>query len=231
VQHLCKGLGRGPEVKALAWGVVVDGHEPAEAAGRDRCEIGFAGHEAAHSSDRVLDTALLPGRVGITEEGLDRQAVQPVMTRELSAVVEGDGLTKWLRQAAEQIEEMTSDAIGSFAGQPDREQETGLALVHGEDRLTVFCEHHQVGFPVTAGRAVGGLNRSFCQGNTAFNEVLRSAALPAPASAFAFAARQIAPPAIVPGAGKLGVNEAVDALIGDDLAAPLALESACDLLR
>ena len=153
------------------------------------------------------------------------------MTRELSAIVEGDGLTKWLRQAAEQIEEMTGDAIGSFAGQPDREQETGLALVHGEDRLTVFCEHHQVGFPVTAGRAVCGLDRSFCQGNTAFNEVLRAAALPAPASAFAFAARQIAPPAIVPGAGKLGVNEAVDALIGDYLAAPLALESACDLLR
>src|SRR5271170_1954682 len=114
---------------------------------------------------------------------------------------------------------MTGDAIGSFAGQPDREQKTGLALMHGEDRLTVFCEHHQVGFPVTADRAVGGFDWSFCQGNTAFNEVLRSAALPAPASAFAFAARQIAPPTIIPGAGQLSIDEAVYRLVGDHLAA------------
>jgi len=75
VQRLSKGLRRGPVVKAFARRVVVDGHELSETACRERCEVGFAGHEAAHSSDRVLDAALLPGRVWVAEEGVDREAV------------------------------------------------------------------------------------------------------------------------------------------------------------
>src|SRR5882672_56801 len=83
---------------------------------------------------------------------------------------------------------------------------------------------------MAAALAIGGLDRPFCQGNTAFNEVLRAAALPAPASAFAFAARQIAPPTIIPGAGKLGIDEAVDRLVGDHLAALVTLKPTGDLL-
>jgi hypothetical protein len=75
---------------------------------------------------------------------------------------------------------------------------------------------------VAAGLAIGSLDRPFCQGNAAFNEVLRTAALPAPAAAFTLAARQIAPPTIVPGAGELGIDEAVDRLVRDHLAALLA---------
>src|SRR5689334_12881799 len=76
VQHLGKGLGWGPEVKAFARGVVVGGDELAEAGGREGSEIGLARDEAAHPVDRVLDTAFLPGRIGIAEEGLDRKTVQ-----------------------------------------------------------------------------------------------------------------------------------------------------------
>jgi hypothetical protein len=187
VQHLGKGLGRGSEVKAFAWGVVVGGDEVAKSAVRERSEVGFAGDEAAHSADGVLDAAFLPGRVGIAEERLDRQAAQCEVACELSAIVEGDGLPEWLRQTAKQIEKMASDPVSGFVRQPDREQQAGLALVHGQDRLAVFCEHHQVGFPVTGSRTIGGLDWPFCHGNTAFNEVLRASALPAAAAALALA--------------------------------------------
>jgi hypothetical protein len=60
------------------------------------------------------------------------------MASELGAVVEGDGLTQRLRYGAKQIEEMTSDAVCRLAGQADCQQEAGLALMHGQDRLTVF---------------------------------------------------------------------------------------------
>jgi hypothetical protein len=135
-----------------------------------------------------------------------------------------------LRHGAKQIDEMASDPMGRLVGQSDCEQQTGFALVHGQDRLAVFCKHHQVGFPVTGSRTVGGLERAFCHGNTAFNEVLRASALPAAAAALALATGQIVPPAVVPGAGKLGIDEAIDALIGDHLAALFELEPAGDLL-
>jgi len=153
------------------------------------------------------------------------------MAGELGAVVEGDGLTQRRRHGAEQIDEMTSDAVRRLAGEPDRQQEAGLTLMHGQDRLTVFCEHHQVGFPMAAGLAIGGLDRPICHGNTAFNEACRASALAAAAAAFALATGQIPAPAIILGAGKLGINEAVDALVGDHLTAMLDSEPASDLLR
>jgi hypothetical protein len=60
-----------------------------------------------------------------------------MMAGELGAVIEGDGLTQRWRHGAEQLEEMTSDAICLLAGQPYREQEAGLTLMHGQNRLTV----------------------------------------------------------------------------------------------
>ena len=229
MQQLGKGLSRGAEVKAFAWGVVVGGDEAVETAGRERGKVGFAGDEAAHSPDGIFDTALLPGRVGIAEEGLDRQAAQQEVTSKLGAVIEGHGLAERLWQAGEQVEEMTGNAMGRLAGQADRQQEAGLALVHGEDRLAVFCEHHQIGFPVPAGRAIGGLDGPVCHGNTAFNEVWGAATLSAATASFALAAGQIVSPAVVLGAGNLGIDETIDALIGDHFATLLALEPAGDL--
>src|SRR3954453_915654 len=57
-----------------------------------------------------------------------------------------------------------------------------------------------------------------------------SAALPAPTAPLALAARQTSAPAIVFGAGELGVDEAVDALVGDHLASMLEGEPAGNLL-
>jgi hypothetical protein len=231
VQQFGKGLRGGAEVKAFSRSVVVGGDEGAKAPVWQGRKIGLAWQEAAHTADGVLDAALLPGRIRVAEEGLDRQVVQNPMAGELGSIVEGDGLAQRLRQDTKQAEEMTSDAVRGLVGEPDCQQEAGLALVHGQDRLTVFCEHHQVGFPMTAGLAVGGLDRPICYGNTAFNEVRRASALPAATAAFALATRQIPAPAIILGAGKLGINEAIDALIGDHLPPMLDREPASDLLR
>jgi hypothetical protein len=152
------------------------------------------------------------------------------MACELSAVVEGDGLAQRLRQAAEQPEEMPGNAVSDLVGQSDGKQQARLAFMHGQDRLAVFGEHHQIGFPVPAGRPIGGIGRAFSQGNTTFNEVLRASTLPAAAAAFVLAARQISPPAIVLGAGQLGIDEAIDALVGDHLATLFTSEPAGDLL-
>jgi hypothetical protein len=135
---LSKGLGRGSEVKALARGVVVGGDEASKAAVWQGCQIGLAGEEAAHAADGILDAALLPGRIGITEEGLDLEFVQRQVTSELGAVVEGDGLTQRIRQGSEQTQEMVGDASGSLAGETDSQQHARGALVHGQDGLAIF---------------------------------------------------------------------------------------------
>jgi hypothetical protein len=42
--------------------------------------------------------------------------MEPMMAGELGAVVERDGLAKWLRQAAEQLEQMPGNTIGDLVG-------------------------------------------------------------------------------------------------------------------
>src|SRR5205085_10067625 len=88
VQHLSKGLGGSSEVKAFTGRIVVGGDELTEAAGWEGCEVGFAGDEAAHSTDGIFDAALLPGGVGIAEEGLDREVMQREVAGELGCFVE-----------------------------------------------------------------------------------------------------------------------------------------------
>ena len=226
VEHLCRRF----EVKALSWGVVVGAQESVKTLVREGCKVSFAWDEAAHTTDGVFDTALLPGRVGIAKEGFDGEAMKQPMTGELGAIVEGDGLAQPRRQVFEERAQMRGDAIGGLVGWPTREQETGLTLMNGEHGLAVLGEQHEVGLPMTGAAAVGGCGRSFGHGNTAFDEGCGAAALATAKTALALAARQIAPPAVVFGTGDLGVDEAVDALVADDVAASLASEPASDLL-
>jgi hypothetical protein len=99
-----------------------------------------------------------------------------------------------------------------------------------EHGLAVFGEQHEVGFPVARDFAIGGIGRPFRYGNPAIDEACGTAAPSAAQAALALAARQIAAPAVVLGADDLRVDEAVDALVADHLAASLAGEPAGDLL-
>jgi hypothetical protein len=78
--------------------------------------------------------------------------------------------------------------------------------------------------------AGGHIGRAFRQGNPAFDEADGAAALAAAAAALALGSRQIMPPAIVLVTRHLGIDEAVDALVADHLAAGLAGKPSGDLL-
>lgn len=64
----------------------------------------------------------------------------------------------------------------------------------------------------------------------ALNEGCRASAALATKAPFALAAGQVTAPVPVRGAGDLGVDEAINALIGDDRVAAFAFEAAGDLL-
>ena len=151
------------------------------------------------------------------------------MACELGTVVEGDGLAQFYRQVGEEPHEMPRNAVGGLVGRPGRQQQAGLALVDGEHGLTVSGEQHEVGFPVARGLAIGGLAGPFGHAHTAVNEACRTAAPAAAKPSPALAAGQIAPPAVVLGAGDLGVDEAIDALVADHRSAGLARQPSGDL--
>jgi hypothetical protein len=77
--------------------------------------------------------------------------------------------------------------------------------------------------------AIGGRRGSLGYGNTALNEGCGAAALSTMEPALAFAAGEIVAPAVVLGAGDLGVDETVDALVADRLVPALAREPAGNL--
>jgi len=193
-------------------------------------EVGLTRNEAAHAANGIFDAALLPRRIGIAEEGLNIDAMEPMMACELGAVVEGDGPAQVRRQHFEERQQLFGDRLCGLIGRPGGKQDAALALMHGEHGLTVFGEQHQVGFPMTCGLAVGHGGRPLSDGNTAFDQACRAAAPAATQAALALAARQIVPPAVVFGAGDLGVDEAVDALVADHGAPGLAGQATGDLL-
>jgi hypothetical protein len=230
VQHLREGLGWGAPVKAFSWGVVVGRQQGVESLIWQEDEVGLARQEAAHAADGIFDAALLPGSIAVAEEGLKAEPVQQAMTGELGAVVEGQGSAQRRRQVGKHVDELIGDEIGGLTGWADPEQQARVPLVQAQHGLAVFCEQHQVGFPVTWGVPIGGLGRALGDGNAAFNQAYRTAAAAAAEASFAFAARQVVAPAIVLGAGDLGVDEAVDALVTDDLVTGVAGQTAGDLL-
>jgi len=140
VQHFEEGFSRGPEVKALSRGVVVDRDEGVETPRGEFAEVGLSRDQTAHPADRVLDAALLPGCVRIAEVGLDGEPMQSAVAGKLGAIVEGDGPAQRGRQRCEQADQMPCDRIGGLVGTPDGKHEPGGAFMHREDGLTILGE-------------------------------------------------------------------------------------------
>jgi hypothetical protein len=137
-------LGWGLEVQAFSWGIVVGGDEGIEDFGADGEEIGFTRQGPAHASDCVLDTALLPGAVGIAEEGLDTEVgFEAVVLGELGAVVESDGLAQLGWQGLEPGDELASGGFGSFVWLSSEDEDTGHALVGDQDGLAIGFEENE----------------------------------------------------------------------------------------
>ena len=125
-------------------------------------EIGFARQGPSHASDGVLDAALLPGAVGIAEEGLDAEVgFEAVVLGELGAVVEGDGLAQLGWQGLEPGDELARGGFGSFVWLSGEDEDTGHALVGDQDGLAIGFEEHEVGFPMSGkARSLAASGRS-----------------------------------------------------------------------
>src|SRR6266478_7594727 len=82
LQQFVEHLRGGGEVKALSRGVVVGAEEGMEARLAQGREVGLTRNEAAHAANGIFDAALLPRRIGIAEEGLNIDAMEPMMACE-----------------------------------------------------------------------------------------------------------------------------------------------------
>ena len=111
-------------------------------------------------------------------------------------------------------------AMGSAAlpGAPGDEQ-TGVAFVESEDHLTVGTKEHQVGLPVAGTPAVGGVLGPLAQGPALGDEGGRAATPASPVAPFELGPGEVATPGVFLLTGQLGVDEAVNGLVGADLAA------------
>ena len=197
----------------------------------DGVEIGLSRQGPSHAADGVFDAAFLPGAMGVAEEGLDaKTGVEAMMFGELGSVVEGDGAAKFRRQGLEPGQQLAGRGIGGLAGVAGEEKEAGGALAGDQEGLSGRREEHEIGFPV-AGDAtmlnrLGALN----DGNTMLDEGDRRSVRPAPPTPLELGLGKIQTPCAVVGAPDLGVDEAVDALVADDMAAILAGQPAGHLL-
>ena len=193
-------------------------------------QVGLAGQGPAQAADGVFDAALLPGRVGLTEEGLEAESMEGIMPRKLRPVIEGDRLAPGGGQGREERGDGVRDRRGGFAGGPRGNQQAGVALMEGQDGLAVDPEHHQIGLPMARGAAIRDRSRPLRQRAAQSDEGRRAAPLVAPAPAFGFGLRQIVAPGVLCFAGHLRIDEAVDGLVGDDRSVRLPGEAAGHLL-
>ena len=83
---------------------------------REGRQVGLARQGAAQAADGVLDAALLPGRMGLTEEGLEAERMEGIMPRKLRPVIEGDRLAPRGGQGREEGGDGVGDRRGGFAG-------------------------------------------------------------------------------------------------------------------
>ena len=218
------------EAEALSRRVVVSGDEIVEAARLDGVEVGLARQVSSQAADGVLDGALLPGTVGVAEEGADCElVVEEVVLGELGAVVEGDGFAQAAAKRPEPVEELLGSGLRCLAGLPCQQDQTGLSFVRDEDGLARGGKHHEIGFPVAeGGAALDGMGPQIDR-NTALDEVVGGAPAATGRASLVAALGEIVAPSSVVGAADLGVDEAVDALVADRCGGFLLAQPAGDL--
>ena len=158
------------------------------------------------------------------------------MTCELGAVVEGHRTAPWGRERGQHLGHGTGDWVCRLARLPQGDEQTGVALVQGEDRLPLSAEEHQVRLPVAGGIPSGGIPSGGIRGTLGqwpakLDEGRRVATLVSPPAAFRLGPGQVMTPGVVLLAGNLGIDETVDSLIGNDGPASLQGQASCHLLR
>ena len=157
--------------------------------------------------------------------------MDPVMTCELGAVVEGHRTAPWGRESGQHLGHGTGDWVCRLARLPQGDEQTGVALVQDEDGLPLSAEEHQVRLPVAGGIPSGGIRGTLGQWPAKLDEGRRVATLASPPAAFRLGPGQVMTPGVVLLAGNLGIDETVDSLMGNDGPASLQGQASCHLLR
>ena len=231
VQHLVvEDLGGGPVAEALAGRIVVQLQGRRKRCLREGGEVGGAGQRAPQAADGVLHASLLPGGMGIAEEGLNAQGMEAVVAGELSAIVEGEGLAPRRGKGTQQAFQGSSGGVGSLALLADRQQEAGGALVEGQDHGPRPPEAHQVRLPVAKGLPRRHRHRPLVDRDAVGDEAGGAAAPPSPPAPFGLVLGQTAAPPVVLDPGLLAVDEPVDALVAEHPAPRLPGQPLRDLL-
>ena len=225
-----KNLGWGLIAEAFSRSIIICLDQARKVLLREGRQVGLARQGPAQAADGVLDAALLPGRVGLTEEGLEAEGMEDVVARKLRSVIEGDRLAPGGGQGREERGDGVRDRRGGFAGGARGDQQAGVAFMQGQDGLAVDPEQHQIGLPMARGAAIRDRSRPLRQRAAQSDEGSRAATLVATAPAFGFGLRQIVAPGVLCFAGHLRIDEAVDGLVGDDRLLALPGEAAGHLL-
>ena len=232
VQHAVpKYLCRGSVSQALARGIVVGLNQLRKPLLWHRGQVSLAGQSPAQPANGILHAALLPGGVGIAEEGLDPQLMEAVMAGELGPVIEGHRPAPGGGHLPEQVRQGARDGAGGFARGPEGEEEAGVTFVQGQHRLAIGSKEHQVGLPVPGRAAVSGALGALGKRAAQRHEGGRTAPLAAAPAPLPPGPRQVVSPPLVLRARKLPVEEPVDALVGDDPPARLHRKPPGHLLR
>ena len=178
-QVVPKNLGWGLIAEAFSRSIIICLDEACKVLLREGRQVGLARQGPAQAADGVLDAALLPGRMGLTEEGLEAESMEGVMPRKLRPVIEGDRLAPGGRQGRQQGLHGLGDGGGGFAGGPRGNQQAGVAFMQGQDGLAVDPEQHQIGLPVPGGAAIRDGVRPLGQRAAQGDEGCRAAAFEA----------------------------------------------------
>ena len=141
------------------------------------------------------------------------------MTGELGAVVEGDGLAPVVRERSQELGDGISHALGRFGKQGTGKKQAGVAFLEGEERLPSVAKGHEVGLPVTWIGAVVSFFGALGQGLAKVNKGNGTAAPASSAAPPGLATGQQMAPGVVLPAVDLGLDEAVDSLVGYEGAA------------
>ena len=176
-----KNLGGGLIAEAFPRRIIVYLDQARKVLIREGHQVGLARQGPAQAADGVFDAALLPGRVGLTEEGLEAERMEGIMPREFRPVIEGDRLAPGGGQGREEGGDGVGDGRGGFAGGAGGDQQAGVALMEGQDGLAVDPEQHQVGLPVARSATIRGRGRPLGQRAAQSDEGRRAAPLVAPA--------------------------------------------------
>ena len=128
--------------------------------GGQKIQAGLARQETAQAADGVFHATLLPGGMGVAEEGLQTQGMELVVMGEFSAVIKGNGAAPLGRKGSQELGQGCGDGSCSLVKEGNSQEETGVPLVDSQQGMASVAKEHQVGLPVTGNRPVQSFHRT-----------------------------------------------------------------------